>query len=146
MIEMPLTVEIRPRNVKEMVVHANDARDDGVPVEVKHRCVFGRHYIGAFLDRGDLAALDNDIPIFKYRSTGPVDDARMAENGFRCSNASRTARPFSRDVGPGRLRMSREAAGQRLAGERLTASKSSARQGIVPQEPASLAIVYTNGP
>ena len=65
-------------DVVEMVVHADEAGDDGVAVEVDDvtLAVSAAVYFG---DAGDLAVFDEDGLVFEGSGTGAVDDADVCE-------------------------------------------------------------------
>src|SRR5882762_7072738 len=67
---IPPAVLVRAGDVEKMVVHAHDARHDGVPVQVNNGGPAGSWGVGAGLDGGDLAAFYDDVLIVHRRAPG----------------------------------------------------------------------------
>ncbi len=83
LLVLPLAIQIRPRDVKEMIVHADDAWHHGVSVEIKNRRSRGRGNVGAFLERRNLPALDDQILVFNRRRARTVNHAHMRQDDLR---------------------------------------------------------------
>ena len=64
-------------DVVEVIVHTNEAGDNGVAVEVNYRDVGCGG--GLFGDAGDLSVFNEDGLVFEGRGTGAVDDADVSE-------------------------------------------------------------------
>src|ERR1051325_9025076 len=80
LLPIPVGIEIRTCKVKHVVVHAYNARHDGISVQVEYdspRCCGD---IGACLYRADLSAFDNDVLIFNWGVAGAIDDADMSKD------------------------------------------------------------------
>ena len=80
--KVPLGVNVGPRDVVQVIVHADDAGHDGVATEIEHRDVRRSGYVGAFLDGGDLAGFDHDVPVVVGGGSGAVDGAYVGEDDF----------------------------------------------------------------
>ncbi len=79
---MPPAVEVRPHDVEEVIVHADDARHHGVAAKIQNGRVPGGRHVGAPLDRANLSPLDYNILIFNRRRSGAVNNPHMRENNF----------------------------------------------------------------
>ena len=77
---MPPAVEIRPHDIKQVIVHADDAGHHGMSAKVEDRGALVRRHIGALLDRRDLSALDHNVLIVNRRCSGAVDNPHMREH------------------------------------------------------------------
>jgi len=64
-----------------VVVHADEAGDDGAAVEIDDRCAGAGG--GFFGDAGDLAVFDEDGLVFEGSGAGAVDDADVGEKDVR---------------------------------------------------------------
>lgn len=79
---MPQAVEIRARNIEEVVVHPDDARYDGISLKIQNRCALGRGHVGALLDCCDPSAFNHDILIFGRRRPCAINNPHVCEEYF----------------------------------------------------------------
>ena len=79
---MPTAVEIRPHDIKQVIVHPDDARHHRVSVKIQNHGVLVRRHVGALLDRRDLSALNHDILIFDRRCSGAVNNPHVREDNL----------------------------------------------------------------
>jgi hypothetical protein len=77
---LPVGVEVRPRDLVEVIVHADQPRHHGVAAQVEHGGVAGSGGVGACADRHDLAAIELDVAIVERGMAEPVDDADVRED------------------------------------------------------------------
>jgi hypothetical protein len=82
--------------IPQVIVHADDARHDGVAVEIEDRRAIGR---GRDADGGDLATLDRNTLIGPGRCSGTVDNLDVLEDDLGRVNAHELA-----DLGAERVR------------------------------------------
>ena len=79
-VKMSPAVEIRPHDIEQVIVHADDAGHHGMSVKVKNSGRFVCGHVGARLNRGDLSAFDHNILIFNCRCAGAVNDPHVSED------------------------------------------------------------------
>ena len=65
--ELPSAVEVGARDVVHVVVHADEAGEDGAAAQVDHDLATGCGHVGTGLDGGDLAVFNHHVLIFDRR-------------------------------------------------------------------------------
>src|SRR6266550_7985175 len=82
LLPTPISSEIGARDIKEVIVHAHDARHHRVSAEVEDRHALCGRNVRAGFDRSNLSVLNHDVLILLRSSASPVDDANVLENNF----------------------------------------------------------------
>ena len=77
-----LAIEVRPGDIKKMVVHANDSRHDGIALERENRDVLRGRNVRPGLNRENFAAFHHEILVLQRGTPSTVHDAHVGEDHF----------------------------------------------------------------
>src|SRR4029077_12218854 len=81
-VKVPATVETWPHDIKQVIVHADDAGNHRASVKIENRGVLVGRDIGALIDSRDLSVLDHNILVFDRRPARTVNDSHVGEDNL----------------------------------------------------------------
>jgi len=99
-LELPVGLQIGSHQREQVIVHADNARDNRITAEVEHGDAVTRTLIRAGGDRGDLSTLEVDVLVSSRPGSRPINNADVFQDHSLLSDAYIVAHRRPEDADP----------------------------------------------